>query len=221
MPQPAAPRRARRPRSSLTVESILDAAERVAAGGDALTIRAVADEVGASPMALYRYFTTKEELLDALLNRVLGRIEPGRETGDWLHDLGAFARRHRALLMAHPWAIAMLIARPFPGANAVPIGEDALRILARGGIEGELSVAIFSGILALDYGWAAFSVAKVGDGGVDAEARIAESAALAAAFPLTAAVTEPMARYGSESHYESVLTRLLAGIAATPTPTVG
>ena len=68
--------RARRPRGSLTRELILDAAERVAATGfDALTMRAVAAELGAAPMALYRYFPTKDDLVNALRDRVLGRFQ--------------------------------------------------------------------------------------------------------------------------------------------------
>ncbi len=215
MSQISEPRRERRPRNSLTVEAILDAAERVVGGGpDALTVRAVAVELGASPMALYRYFETKDELIDALLNRVLGRIAPAVETGDLFDDLGAFARRHRELLMAHPWAIAELIARPYPGPNAVPIGEDALRILARAGIAGELSVAIFSGIIALNYGWASFAAARTGGNDREVVERIDAPMPANTPFPLTASVAGAMRQYGSDAHYEAVLTRFLTGVVA-------
>lgn len=209
------PSRGRRPRNSLTVEAILDAAERVADGGlDALTVRAVATELGASPMALYRYFGTKDELVDALLNRVLGRIAPAVETGDLYDDLGAFARRHLALLLAHPWAIAPLIASPYPGPNAVPIGEDALRILARAGVSGDDAVAIFSGIVALDYGWASFAAARAGANDEVVVARIDAEPPPNAPYPLTASVAGAMRRYGSDVHYETVLTRFLTGVVA-------
>ncbi|GAA2012346.1 TetR/AcrR family transcriptional regulator [Microbacterium ulmi] len=205
--------RQRRPRNSLTVESILDAGEGVASAGfEALTVRAVADELGASPMALYRYFATKDELVDALLDRVLGRIEPAPETDDPLEDLAVFALYHRAMLLAHPWAIAPLFGRPLPGPNALPIGENALRILSQAGITGDDAVAVFSGILALNYGWAAFTVGRVGlQGPVTAE-RIA--APPDPGLPLTASVAEAMGRYGSDEHYGTVLTALLTGVGA-------
>jgi AcrR family transcriptional regulator len=79
--------RSRRARNSLTVDAILDAAEHVAAAGfEALTVRAVAVALEAAPMSLYRYFATKDELVDALLNIVLGgsplrpKLRAGRTT---------------------------------------------------------------------------------------------------------------------------------------------
>src|SRR5687768_8241466 len=76
--------RQRRPRNSLSQDAILDAAEALAAEGfDAVTMRAVAAKLGAVPMALYNHFATKDQLVDALLDRVLSRFEPEPETDDW------------------------------------------------------------------------------------------------------------------------------------------
>ncbi|MDR6505114.1 TetR/AcrR family transcriptional regulator [Arthrobacter oryzae] len=206
--------RSRRARNSLTMDAILDAAEQVAATGfEALTVRAVAVALEAAPMSLYRYFATKDELVDALLNRVLGRFIPPPETADWGADLAAFARNHRRLLREHPWAITPLIGHPYPGANALPIGEAALRILERAGITGDAAVAAFSGIVALNYGWSSFVLAREaaeapsGGGPVQLPPAPPE-------FPLTVAAAGPMSRYGSEEHYERTLRQLLAGIAA-------
>ena len=96
-------------------------------------------------MALYRYFSIKDELVDALLNRVLGRMEPPSDSASWIEDLGGFARNHRDMLSRHRWAVTALFAHPVPGPNALPIGEWALRILARGGITGDAAKATFSG----------------------------------------------------------------------------
>lgn len=205
--------RSRRARNSLTVDAILDAAEQVATTGfEALTVRAVAVALGAAPMSLYRYFATKDELVNALLNRVLGRFIPPPETADWPDDLAAFARNHRQLLREHPWAITPLIGHPYPGASALPIGEAALRILERAGITGDAAVAAFSGIVALNYGWSSFVLAReaaeaAGGGAVQLPSAPPE-------FPLTAAAAGPMNRYGSEEHYERTLRQLLAGIEA-------
>lgn len=180
-----------------------------------LTVRAVAARLQASPMALYRYFDTMDALLDALLDRVLGRFTAPAPTDDWVHDLGAFARAHRAVLSAHPWTVAILFSHPSPGINATVIGEEALRILQRGSISGARAVATFSAVLALNYGWSAFATAR-GDADAGPAASVAE--ALAAipveAFPLTVGVAAQFAAYGSDEHYELALAQLLSGIRA-------
>jgi len=182
------PTESRRARSSLTPDEILGAAERVAAQGfDALTIRAVATELAASPMALYRYFPTKDALVDALLDGALGRIAVPDPTDDWRHDLAAFARAQRAVLEANPWAVIPLFSHPSPGPNAFRVGELAFAILARGGSVGDDAVADFSSILALNYGWCAFGTSR----------------------------EKLPQEYGSEAHYERALGHLVTGIAAS------
>jgi AcrR family transcriptional regulator len=212
----APPPSKRRARNSLTVEAILDAAERVALDGfEALTIRAVATDLRSSPMALYRYFGAKDELVDALLNRVLGRFDQPTETDDWVADLQLFARNHYSMLASQPWAIRPLISHPNPGMNALPIGETALRILARGGITNDAAVAAFSGIIALNYGWASFSAARLETSLDDREQSDGSVMMTPSEFPLTAKVASGLAKYGSHDHYELVLAQFLTGLQST------
>src|SRR5215217_7143657 len=174
------PRR-RRPRGSLTREAILDAAEAIAAGEGfgALSMRAVAARLGAAPMALYNHLPTRDALVDGLLDRVLHRFEPEPPTDDWAEDLRRFARGHRRLLAAHPWAVAPLFSQPNPGLGAVRIGEHALGILRRGGFTGDRAVAAFSGVIALNYGWSSFTAARR----LDARGATREVAAMLSALP--------------------------------------
>ena len=192
-PNPRGRGRTRRPRGSLTRDVILDAAESVAREGfGGLTVRAVANQLDAVPMALYNHFATKDELVDALLDRVLSRFEPQPSTGDWAEDLRAFARAHRQVLVAHPWAVAPIFSRPNPGPSAVAIGDHAFGILARGGFTEDDAVAAFSGILALNYGWSSFTAAR------DLDA--------------TGITGAQMGEYGSDRHYELVLGHFLSGL---------
>jgi AcrR family transcriptional regulator len=220
LPHPDHTARTRRPRGSLSQEAILDAAEALAADGfDRLTMRAVAARLGAVPMALYNHFATKDALVDALLDRVLGRFEAGPATTDWLDDLRAFARAHRRLLVQHPWAVAPLFSRPSPGLGAVRIGELALGILRRGGVSGAQAVAVFSGVIALNYGWSSFTAARDLDPGGPSHDVGAMLALLPAeAFPLTVAVAPELGAYGSDEHYELVLDRFLSVLTAGSRP---
>jgi AcrR family transcriptional regulator len=216
-----AQRRSRRPRGSLTPEAILDAAEAVAAeeGFEALSMRAVAARLGAAPMALYNHFATKEQLVDALLDRVLGRFEPPPAGGDPAEDLRRFARAHRRLLTAHPWAVAPLFSSPSPGLNAVRIGEHALAILTGAGRSADEAVAAFSGVIALNYGWSSFTSAReLAPGGPAHEVGAMLAALPAAEFPLTVGVAREMGAYGGDAHYELVLGALVQGLRVGSEP---
>jgi AcrR family transcriptional regulator len=210
------PHKGRRPRNSLTAEAILDAAEQAAARGlDGLTIRALAQRLASAPLAIYHYFATKDELVDAMLDRVLGRFDPGEPSEDWRADLATFAEAHRRMLLAHPWAVTVLFSHPSPGLNAVSIGERALAILDRGGIRGERAVAVFSALLALNYGWCAFAVRRH-TSAPHAERAPDLSDLLAAlpadTFPLTVGSARELAAYGADAHYAVALGLLLDGL---------
>jgi len=197
--------RTRRKRGSLTDEEILNAAENVAASSeDAITMRAVAARLGASPMALYRYFPTKEDLVDSLVDRVLQRV-PVPIAGDWEQRLRQLSLAHGRVLADHPWAIGPLFASPSPGIGAARLGESFLAILAEGGLKGHDGVAAFTAVLALNYGRTAFGVTAIDD----------ELPPLPAEhFPHSAASAAALASYASQGNYEGALDLLLAGIGA-------
>jgi AcrR family transcriptional regulator len=200
--------RTRRPRGSLSPDVILEAAERVAEQGfEQFSMRAVAARLEAVPMALYNHFQTKEELVAALLDTVLSRFEAPAPTDDWIQDMRAFARAHRRLLAEHAWAVAPIFTNPNPGLSSVRIGELALQILTRGGLTNRQAVAAFSGLIAINYGWASFTVRRDLDVGAALAVLPAES------FPLTVATAADWGRYGSDEDYEFVLGTFLAGLA--------
>lgn len=64
-------------RSRATVERILEAAARIVAesGVDAATTRLIAERAGVSPSSLYRFFSEREEILDAVFQRLLRELD--------------------------------------------------------------------------------------------------------------------------------------------------
>jgi len=117
-----------RARAELTAE-ILDAARRQIAeqGAAALSLRAVARELGMASSAVYRYFATRDELLTALLVEAydgLGEVVegatapgPGRTPRQrWLAGCTAV----RTWALAHPHQYALLYGSPVPGYAAPP-----------------------------------------------------------------------------------------------------
>jgi AcrR family transcriptional regulator len=88
----------------------------------AMSMRAVAERVGLTSMALYPYVGGKDALLDGLVD--LLTIELGTEYGDdpadidWRQRLRALGRAVRRLAHAHPGAFPLLLNRPAAGASA-------------------------------------------------------------------------------------------------------
>lgn len=85
----------------------------------AMSMRAVAERVGLTSMALYPYVGGKDALLDGLVD--LLHLELGSRHGDdpadidWRLRLRALGRAVRALSRRHPGAYPLLLNRPSPG----------------------------------------------------------------------------------------------------------
>ena len=73
------------PRVPLSRERVLRAAVALADehGVEAITMRRIAGELGVVPMALYKHVSSKDELLDGMVDVVVGEIEPPLPDADW------------------------------------------------------------------------------------------------------------------------------------------
>ena len=112
-----ATRPGRAPRNSLSRARVVEAAFELADadGLDALTIRAVATRLDVKPMSLYRHVANKDELLDALVERMYAEFEtPDLQLPDWRAELRRRASSVREVLVRHPWSIALIETRTGP-----------------------------------------------------------------------------------------------------------
>jgi AcrR family transcriptional regulator len=209
--------RVRRPRNSITRDEIVGVALGICEsdGVDALTIRAVATAIGAAPMSLYNHVATKDELLDAVLDEVMGRLRVVTDTSKpWQDELASFALALAAHLDTHRWAVLPLMTRPDPGDRTTAVGEVALAAALRGGLSSSSAVTAFAGLLSLVYGRAAFLAAAERPGAQPAgevEARI--SSAVLADFPATASVAAELVGYASPVHLERAVLALIRGLS--------
>ena len=73
-------------------------------GLDKVSMRTVAEDVGVTPMALYRHFDSKLALLDGMLERLVTSLQPEQVTGSWDERLTALAHAYRGLAQRHPWS---------------------------------------------------------------------------------------------------------------------
>ncbi|MFJ4787835.1 TetR/AcrR family transcriptional regulator [Streptomyces sp. NPDC088794] len=110
-------------------EEILDAALAIADehGLDAVSMRALAERVGVTPMALYRHVKDKAELLDGMVGRLLAALVRSGAVEDlaWDERLNALAYAVREVTGRHPWAAQLLFARP----AVTPDGVRAVDII--------------------------------------------------------------------------------------------
>lgn len=105
---PGPPRRTRRrdPAPALTRDRVVRVAIAVAdAGGSgALSMRAIAAELGVSTMVLYRHVPAKDELVALMADTVFGEARIASCAPDgWRARLEASARAQWALYRRHPW----------------------------------------------------------------------------------------------------------------------
>ncbi len=108
----------RGPRPKHALAEIVDAAIAIVdrEGLSALTTRRVAEDLGISPMSFYTYVPGKDELLDLMVDRVFGEIEPPRGA-TWREKLTDVARQNWAMALRHPWMLEVATHRPALGPN--------------------------------------------------------------------------------------------------------
>jgi len=101
----------------------------------ALSMRRLATELGTGAASLYWHVRNKEELLELVLDAVLGEVAlPDPDDGPWPDQVAAVARDLRRVLRAHR-DVARLAAERFPvGPQAVRAMEGLLAILRRAGL---------------------------------------------------------------------------------------
>jgi AcrR family transcriptional regulator len=135
-------RGARGPVPGLSVERIAAAAIALAdaEGLGALSMRRLAGDLGVAAMALYRYVPGKTELLDVMVDTVIGE-QAAAEEGGWRERLAASARASRALHERHPWLAPATLQRPPLGPNAVAAHERLLAAAAGIGLSPAETVA--------------------------------------------------------------------------------
>ena len=112
------------PRPPLSPRRIVEAALRVVDehGLTALSIRQLGTELGVTPMAIYGHFVNKEQLLDRMLDFVLGEVDLEPAGDDPLDAVRAIVTSVGQVFQRHPG-----MARIYSG--SVRIGPNGLRTL--------------------------------------------------------------------------------------------
>jgi len=91
-------------RNRLSRDRVLQAAVALAdrAGIEAVSMRKLAEELGVVPMAPYKHVASKEELLDGMVDIVVGEIDPPAGGAGWKSAVRQRILSARQSLQRHP-----------------------------------------------------------------------------------------------------------------------
>ncbi len=142
-------------REPLSSARVLQAAVALAdeAGLDAFSMRALAQELGVVPMALYKHVANKEELLDGMVDIVFSEIELPSGDLDWRPAMRRRAISTREALQRHSWAIGMMESR-HPGPANLRNHNAVMGCLRRAGFPFKMAIHAYSLQDAYIYGFA-------------------------------------------------------------------
>ncbi|MGK4584333.1 TetR/AcrR family transcriptional regulator [Kitasatospora sp. HPMI-4] len=108
-----------------------------AEGLEALSTRRLAAGLSVSGPSLYNHFATKDELLDAVVDSVMGEVDLGMfgegSGADWRSALRDWARSYRAALSAHPNIVPVLAQGPGRRPNALRLADAVFGCLVDAG----------------------------------------------------------------------------------------
>lgn len=147
----------RGPKAAISLDEIVRTAIEMAdAGGiDAVSMRAVGDRLGRTPMALYTYVPSKAELIDLMYDRVFDELPTDYRQGgdspggngdgnnsaddaepDWRPGVRRWAMHSWSFHLRHPWLLDVSGARPNLGPNDFRQLEAAALLFAPTGMSG-------------------------------------------------------------------------------------
>ena len=201
-------------RGDLSKERILDAALRLVdvGGTESLTMRRVADELGVSPMGLYRRVATRDEILDGLIDKALDALAVVPEPGAaWEVQLrSVFLSVHRTLL-AHPGLIAILTSQSISTTRAMRAVEHMLAALRGAGFSPDAAIAAVAALQSYTFG---FTVQQRARTDADQRSHLSSLRALPADdFPQIHALAADFSAWASDEHFQTGLDWLLHGIS--------
>jgi AcrR family transcriptional regulator len=141
------PVQARRDNPPLSRERIVEEAVALLdrEGIARLTMRRLAERLGAGSTTLYWHVKTKDDVVDLALDHVFGEVAlPRSDARDWRENIRALIVHWRATMLRHPWSAALL-GRPMLGPNVLSRSEFLhSTLLAAGFTEPHLTAAAYA-----------------------------------------------------------------------------
>ena len=192
-------------------------------GADGLTMRRLARALNRDPMILYRHARNKAALLDGVAETVLAQLKVDATDPDWLAQLRTVARNYRALALAHPHTVPLIVTRPL----ATPLGlrplgtlrplEDVLTLLTRAGFSGPEALHIYRALFGFLHGHVVNELQELVENPDESDdlLRLGLHRLPIGEFPLLRSLASVLASYDGAAELERGLDILLTGLTST------
>jgi len=108
-------------------------------GIESLSMRRLAQELGVVPMALYKHVANKEQLLDGMVDVVVGEIDPPTSGSDWKSVVRRRILSARQVLLRHRWASQVIESRTSPTPAVLEYLDSMIGMFRAGGLSVDLT----------------------------------------------------------------------------------
>ncbi len=177
-------------------------------GAEALTMRALASQLGIEPMSLYSHFTSKQDLVAEVVAALLLEIKLPALTLPPRKRLVALSHELRRLGHRHPNAFPLVILFPQRLDVALQITESALASYLEAGLSNSAAVQAQRTLLGFVRGYTMWEIGgfaigcRPGPGQPPRERVIGDLKALGAArFPCVTRLAEQLTRYSPDAEF--------------------
>jgi AcrR family transcriptional regulator len=128
-------------RVPLSRDRVLRAAVALAdeTGIESLSMRKLAQELSVVPMALYKHVANKEELVDGMIDIVVGEIDPPVRGTDWKSAVRQRILSARRALLRHTWASRVIESRTTPTPLVLEYMDSMIEMFRVGGFSVDLT----------------------------------------------------------------------------------
>jgi Tetracyclin repressor-like, C-terminal domain/Bacterial regulatory proteins, tetR family len=143
------------PQIPLSRERILITAIHLAdkSGLESLSMRKIAQELGVQAMSLYNHVANKDDLLDGIIDIVIGEIEVPNLGVDWQTAMRRRANSAHEVLLRHPWATTPIVSRINIGPAMLRYIDATLGCLCEAGFSFEMVDRAWNAIDSHIYGF--------------------------------------------------------------------
>ena len=181
-----------------------------------LTFRALGRHLGVDPAALYRYVSSKDELLLAVADGIIGKAVKGFvQTGSWREDLAELLSRLHFGYLGHPEVAVAAAARITRLPGEMRFAEIALGLLKEAGLADPEAAVMYRAVADTVLAWTGFRAGLELNAAAESDHKAWEEACLEADpvhFPNVARLASPLTAVTLQQGFRQTLDLLLTAV---------